>query len=80
MAELREIREAGVSFDREEHEPGIICIAAPILSSKGRPLGALSITTSTQRKSLADLENLRPDLLSAATQIASAVEHWQFPT
>ncbi|MHA7776581.1 IclR family transcriptional regulator [Roseibium sp. M-1] len=80
MTEIRQIREAGVSFDREEHEPGIICIAAPILSSKGRPLGALSITTSTQRKSLSDLEALRPDLLSAASQIASAVEHWQFPT
>ncbi|MEM5582824.1 IclR family transcriptional regulator [Roseibium sp. AS2] len=77
--ELDTIRRDGVAFDREEHEPGIICIAAPILNSKGRPVGALSVTTSTQRKSLEELIEVRPALLQAASGIAAAVEDWQFP-
>ena len=78
-ADLDKIRQEGVAFDREEHEPGIICIAAPILNSKHRPIGALSVTTSTQRKSLDDLMTMRPALIEAATKIAAAVEDWQFP-
>ncbi|MEJ8472896.1 IclR family transcriptional regulator [Roseibium algae] len=78
-SELMSIRSDGVSFDREEHEPGIICIAAPILSLSERPLGALSVTTSTQRKSVEDLERFRPDLLETAAKISAAAEDWQFP-
>jgi len=78
-AELEEIRKDGVAFDREEHEPGIICISAPILSSRGRPAGALSITTSTRRKTLEELTDLRPALVETASSIAAAVEDWQFP-
>lgn len=77
--ELKVIRSDGVSYDREEHEPGIICIAAPILSRHKRPLGALSITTSLQRHTLEDLETYRQPLLSAAANIAEAAEAWQFP-
>lgn len=78
-ADLDAIREAGIAFDREEHEPGIICIAAPILGARGRVLGALSITTSTRRNSLDGLAALRPALQDTAALIADAAETWQFP-
>jgi DNA-binding IclR family transcriptional regulator len=78
-AELDAIRADGIAFDREEHEPGIICIAAPILGAQGRVLGALSITTTTRRNSLGDLAALRPALQDTATRIAEAAETWQFP-
>ncbi len=78
-AELAAIREEGVAYDREEHEAGIICIAAPILTSRGRAAGALSVTTSTRRKGLEELAAVRPALLEAASKIAAAVEDWQFP-
>ncbi|SEW02912.1 transcriptional regulator, IclR family [Aliiroseovarius sediminilitoris] len=77
--ELDTIREDGVAFDREEHEVGINCIAAPILSSNGRVIGALSITTSRQDYNMDDLTQLRPQLLSTAAKIAEAAEAWQFP-
>lgn len=77
--ELGKIREVGVSFDREEHEPHIICIAAPILTNGGRVLGGLSITSSTQRHSLTDLEKLKPELVATTQQIGEAAESWQFP-
>jgi len=78
-AELEAIRSRGYAFDDEEHEPGIICIAMPILSASGRVLGALSVTTATSRKSLAELERLAPELQCAADAIAEEASAWQFP-
>ena len=80
MTELETVRATGVSFDREEHEPGIICIAAPILTDTGRCIGALSVTTSTARKTLDDLAQLAPHLKSTAQHIAQAAASWQFPS
>lgn len=77
--ELGEIRQRGYAFDREEHEPGIICVAAPILSDEGSLLGALSVTSSTARRSLKSLERLAPRIQRAATEIASEAQHWRFP-
>jgi IclR family KDG regulon transcriptional repressor len=37
------------AFDREEHEPGIICIAVPILAARAAVLGAVSVTSTTVR-------------------------------
>ena len=77
--DLELIRKTGVAFDREEHEPGIICIAAPILAKSGNVLGALSVTTTTTRHSLDDLVDLKPALISTAREIAEAAEAWRFP-
>lgn len=78
-AELSDIRSNGYGFDREEHEPGIICVALPILSETGRVLGALSVTSSTRRTNLAALEALVPRIRVAAAAIAGEVESWRFP-
>jgi DNA-binding IclR family transcriptional regulator len=78
-AELTRIRERGYAFDREEHEPGIICCAVPILSRVGRPLGALSMTSSTNRLTLDQLEACSGKLLNVAGQIANDAESWRFP-
>jgi len=78
-AELADIRADGVAFDREEHERGIISIAAPILSRGERVVGALSIATSTSRHSLDGLEVFRPRLLDAASRIGAEAASWQFP-
>ncbi len=78
-AELNRIRELGYGFDREEHEPGIICVAAPIVTDRGRVVGALSVTSSTARKTLAQLEKLAPRIKAAAAAIAEEVQTWRFP-
>jgi DNA-binding IclR family transcriptional regulator len=77
--ELDDIRRRGHAFDQEEHEPGIICVAAPILSSGGRVMGALSVTSSTSRTTLSALEGLAPLVKSIAAEIAEAAESWRFP-
>ena len=77
-AALATIRAEGIAFDREEHERGINCIAAPIRAN-GRVLGAISITTSDQHKSLEELETYREHVLNTANDIAEAAQNWQFP-
>lgn len=78
-AELAAIRQRGFAWDDEEHEPGILCIAQPILSAQGRVLGALSVTTTTKQKTKADLAILEPRLRETAEHIARAAESWRFP-
>ena len=77
--ELAVIRTRGYAFDREEHEPEIICIAQPILTDSARMLGALSITGSTRKITLAELESLAPSLAHTAAAIAADAQDWRFP-
>ncbi len=77
--ELAAIRTRGFAYDREEHEPGIICIAQPILTDRGRVLGALSITGSTRLTSLEELARLAPRLAETAQRIARDAQDWRFP-
>lgn len=77
--ELADIRATGYGFDREEHEPGIICVAMPILSETGRVLGALSVTSTTRRTNLAGLEAYVPILQDTAAKIAQDAQNWSFP-
>ena len=78
--ELKIIQQTGVSFDREEHELGVISIAAPILTSGKQVLGALSIATSTTRHSLDDLNHFKEALLATAHNIGIEAELWQCPS
>lgn len=77
--ELAAIRAAGHGFDREEHEPGIICIAVPVLNAAGRVLGAVSVTSTTARSSLSGLTGHLPLLTAAARNIAADAAAWSFP-
>jgi DNA-binding IclR family transcriptional regulator len=78
-AELDAIKTRGYAFDREEHEPGIICIAMPILTDRGRVLGGISVTGPTMRRTLSELEALAPKLASVAKQISADAQAWRFP-
>jgi IclR family transcriptional regulator, KDG regulon repressor len=78
-AELEAIRIRGHAFDREEHEPGIICCAVPILTRTGRVIGALSVTSTTARTSIAALEAGADRIKHTAARIAAEAESWRFP-
>ena len=78
-AELANIIIRGHAYDREEHEPGIICVAVPILNGREKVLGGLSITGSTQTITYEKLDTLVPDLKAAAHAIGQNAESWRFP-
>ena len=78
-AELTRIRASGVAYDREEHEPNIICVAVPILTESGRLIGALSLTNSSRQRSIQDLEEHLPQLTKTADDIGREAQDWLFP-
>lgn len=78
MADLGRIRARGYAVDNEEHEPGIICIACPILTAGGRLLGAISVTGSTGRMDFDQLEAWVPLVQRAAERIGGE-QAWRFP-
>ncbi len=71
---LVEITKRGYALDDEEHEPNIICVAAPIVARNGVLLGALSATSTTHVTSLRALEGHAATILAAAERIARAAE------
>lgn len=77
--ELAAIAERGHAYDREEHEPGIICVAVPIRTRGGRVLGAVSVTSSTERTSLTGLDAHLPRIHAAVSSIAGEAQDWRFP-
>jgi IclR family KDG regulon transcriptional repressor len=80
LAELEAIRQRGHGYDREEHEPGIICIAVPILSNDGALFGGLSATSPGTVKDIDSLEDLAPTLKEAARIIAADATMRMAPT
>ncbi len=79
LLELTAIRARCYAYDNEEHELGIICVAAPILARSGRMIGAVSVTSTTARSSLQALETHVERLKVTATEIAAEAESWRFP-
>lgn len=49
LAELERIRQCGWAIDNEEHESGVVCIAAPIFDYSGAPVAALSTSFPSSR-------------------------------
>ncbi|MEU2777634.1 IclR family transcriptional regulator [Streptomyces sp. NPDC007162] len=47
--ELRNIRQEGIAFDRQEALSGLTCVAVPILGPSGRPVAALSVAGAHHR-------------------------------
>lgn len=78
-AELAQIRDRGYAVDDEEHEPGIICVACPVLSEGGRMLGAISVTGSTERMNFDQLNAWVPRVRRVADQIGAEAQAWRFP-
>lgn len=55
--EIETIRKTGNAYDREEHEAGIRCVAAPVCSEDRSLVAGISVTGPAYRVSQADLEN-----------------------
>ncbi len=68
-AEIEEIRRTGIAFDRQEHEPGIYCIAAPIHSRDREFVAGISTTAPSYRVSIEQLTQWTPLVKAAASGI-----------
>jgi IclR family acetate operon transcriptional repressor len=69
LADLADIRSSGVAFDREEHEPGIRCVAAPIHNRDRSLVAGISVTGPAYRVTDEQLLEWSPDVRNAASGI-----------
>lgn len=78
LQSLDRAKSRGYAVDREEHEPGVICVGAPILGAHGQVLGAVSLAASTATTNLQELEAQAPKVMACATKIADEARNWAF--
>jgi DNA-binding IclR family transcriptional regulator len=63
----------GVTFDLEENEPGILCVAAPVRDTSGSIVAAISVTATRPYMPPERLETLAPIVRDAATRISAGL-------
>lgn len=71
MQELEEIRKQGYAIDDEELEPGLRCIAAPILNSIGHPVAAISCSAPIIRMN----KSMMNQYIYEVKDIANRISH-----
>lgn len=74
LAELEDIRRDGNGYDREEHEPGIHCVAAPIRSRDGLLAAGISVTAPSFRVSMQQLQQWAGLVREIASELSDAVD------
>lgn len=75
-SELEKIREDGCSFDREEHESSVRCVACPIKGASGDVVASVSISGPAERLPERLLrEDLAKGVKAAAREISSRLGH-----
>ncbi len=68
---LRSVAAEGFAIDSEELEPGLVCVAAPVLDAAGRVIAAISASGPTFRFAEGALhKHLVPAVISAAQMLS----------
>ena len=74
-AEAALVRGLGYALDREENEPGITCVAAPVRDHTGRARYGISASTLTIEHTPAQVEAMAPAVVAAAARLSAALGH-----
>ena len=70
IRECAKIRALGYATDKEEHEPGVSCVAAVVKNCFERPVAAISISLPTFRFTEEKEKELSRQIISAAAEIS----------
>lgn len=74
QAELNKVKLEGIAVDREELEPGLTCIAAPIFNASGGAEAAIALSGPTSRMMSGDLEERVEAVRRAAREISERLK------
>lgn len=69
--ELAAVRASRVAFDVEESQPGLFCVAAPVLDRRGRAIAAISVTGAT---ALSQAERFAPTVMATASALSRSLD------
>lgn len=67
------IREEGYAVDQEELEPGLVCVAIPLLNNVRHPIGAISVSGPVTRMQRAQCLHIRDMLFESRQSIHQAL-------
>jgi DNA-binding IclR family transcriptional regulator len=73
LEDLDEVRARGWAADREELEPGLRCIAAPVADHTGAVVGAVGLSGPTDRITATVARRLGRDLRATAAEISAGL-------
>jgi DNA-binding IclR family transcriptional regulator len=73
VEEIHQVRGRGVALDREELEPGLRCIAAPVVGADGAVVASLGLSGPSLRLTDATLDDLVQPIRAAAARAAVAL-------
>jgi IclR family transcriptional regulator, KDG regulon repressor len=73
--ELEEVRKNGCAFDREENEPGVCCVGAPIFGHDGQLMAAMSLSCMTARVDEKEARRLAELVRRTAAEISARLGH-----
>ncbi len=68
---LRVVRRNGFALDREEFQPGVVCIGAAIRDHSGAVVGALAASAPSMRANEAHLARMRAEVIAAARALSA---------
>jgi IclR family acetate operon transcriptional repressor len=71
IEELRLVRRNGHAVDREEFQPGVICVGAAIRDHLGAVVGAISASAPTLRATDEHLNRMRQAVMAAARSLSA---------
>jgi len=72
---LAATRERGYSVDREENEPGVDCVGAPIFDDSGRVIAAISVSVPAERFDDDRMVEIGSLVADAARRVSQALGH-----
>lgn len=71
IEDMRHIRRNGFSIDREEFQPGVVCVGAAVRDHSGAVIGALSVSAPAFRASDEHLARMRAAVADAARELSA---------
>lgn len=71
VRELQLVRRHGHAVDREEFQPGVVCVGAAIRNHLGAVVGAISASAPTQRATDEHLARMRDGVIAAARALSA---------
>ncbi|HWV53402.1 IclR family transcriptional regulator [Pseudorhodoplanes sp.] len=71
IEELRHVRRNGHAMDREEFQPGVICVGSAIRDHSGAVVGAISASAPAMRATEQHLDLMRQEVIAAANALSA---------
>lgn len=73
VEDMRHVRRNGFSIDREEFQPGVVCIGAAVRDATGAVIGSISASAPAFRASEDHLAKMREAVTAAARELSSEI-------